>query len=86
MFQSDMALCIFILPELARESNPVAHRFPMTKASIDNDKELLSEAQPLTGSRATRAVVQAAVELEVRHLQQEQARRRRTRGIGRTNG
>ncbi|HXN26292.1 MAG TPA: hypothetical protein VN902_04170 [Candidatus Acidoferrales bacterium] len=40
VFQSDMALLFFILPQHAHESHHNwAHRFTTTKASIDIDKE-----------------------------------------------
>jgi Arc/MetJ family transcription regulator len=65
----------------AQIASQLEHRFTTTQASIDTDKELLREAQPLTGIKTKRPVGHAALELWVRHLKQDQALRRRTRGI-----
>jgi Arc/MetJ family transcription regulator len=73
---------IVIVAKHAHESHPLAQRFTTTEASIDIDEELLPGAQA-TRVKTKRAVVHAALELWVRHLKQDQALRRRTRGIRR---
>jgi len=64
----------------ARIASQLEHRFTTTQASIDIDKELLGEAEPLTGIKTKRPVLRAAFEPWVQHLKQVQALRRRTPG------
>jgi Arc/MetJ family transcription regulator len=53
----------------------------VTKRSIDIDAELLSKAMRLSGGKTKSEVVHAAMELLVRIMKQEQARRRRGAGV-----
>jgi Arc/MetJ family transcription regulator len=77
----DGAFNLYPSETCSRIASQLEHRFTTTKASIDIDKELLREAQSLTGIKPKRPVVHAALEIWLRHLKQDQALRRRTRGI-----
>lgn len=75
------ALNLYPSETCARIASQLERRFTTTKATIDTDKAWLREAQPLTGIKTKRPVEHTALEPWVRHLKQDQALRRRTRGI-----